>query len=76
MDTGLSRYAFQALEKRAMVAPSTTRWSAHQDTVMIWAGRTTSDLGPTKRGTCKAQENWAGHELGARTLGLQVASWG
>ena len=37
MESGASRYDFQAFEKRASVAPSTTRWSPTQLTVSTCA---------------------------------------
>ena len=40
--TGSSSSAFHVLEKRAMAAPSTTRWSAAHDTVITWHGTTAS----------------------------------
>lgn len=40
MLAGFSRKSFHMLEKRHMVAPSMTRWSADQLTFMMWAGTT------------------------------------
>lgn len=40
MLAGFSRNSFHMLEKRHMVAPSMTRWSADQLTFMMWAGTT------------------------------------
>lgn len=40
MLAGFSRKSFHMLEKRHMVAPSMTRWSADQLTLMMWAGTT------------------------------------
>lgn len=39
---GFSTYCLNLLEKRAMVAPSTTRWSADQDTFITDTGATTA----------------------------------
>lgn len=42
MSWGFSMNCFHLLEKRAMVAPSTTLWSADQDTFITVTGATTA----------------------------------
>lgn len=46
INCGLSRNRFHALLNRAMVAPSTTLWSAAQETVMMCAGTSGSSPPP------------------------------